>query len=391
MSEQKTPEQIADELRAGIEKKHSELLDRANDAVTKAEQAGEISANAEKATADALKGINEMREQLAQIEQKMARRPGQDEDEVKSYGAQIAASDKFKSFQAGGYSGSMKLQLKEITAADSGTAWNGRDNEVVGLPQRQMTIRNLLNVVPTTSGSIDYARQTTRDNAAAPVAEGASKPYSDYVWEQVNAPVRTIAHLAKITRQALDDSIQLQGEVDAEMRYGLRYAEEDQILNGDGTGNNLDGLIANATAYVAPFDPAGTETNIDLVFLAMLQAELALYPADGVVLNTADFGRVRLLKDADGNYIMGAPAGTIEPRLWGVTVISTPAMDIDKFLVGGFRLQTLYDRLAPEVLISSENADDFERNLYTMRCEERVALAVKRPAALIYGDFGNVT
>lgn len=386
----KTPEQLADELRAGLEQKQAELLDRANDAVAKAEKAGEISANAEKSTADTLKAVNEMREQLAQIEQKMARRPGQDEDAIKSFGSQVVESDKFKSFQTAGYNGSVKLQLKEITAADSGTAWAGRDNEVVGLPQRRMTIRDLLTVTPTTSGSIDYARQTTRTNAAAPVAEGAAKPYSDYVWEQVNAPVRTIAHLAKITRQALDDSIQLQGEIDAEMRYGLRYAEEDQLLNGDGTGVNIDGLIANATAYAAPFDPAGTETNIDLIFLAMLQAELALYPADGVVLNTADFGRVRLLKDADGNYIMGAPAGTIEPRLWGVPTVSTPAIAIDKFLVGGFRLQTLYDRMAPEVLISSENVDDFERNLYTMRCEERVALAVKRPAALIYGDFGNV-
>lgn len=386
----KTPEQIADELRAGIEQKHGELLDRANDAVTKAEQAGVISANAEKATADALKGINEMREQLAQIEQKMARRPGQDENAVKSFGAQVAESDKFKAFQAAGYNSSVKLQLKEITAAETGTAWSDRTSDVVGLPQRRMTIRDLLTVTPTTSGSIDYARQTTRTNAAAPVAEGAAKPYSDYAWTQENTPVRTIAHLAKITRQALDDSVQLQGEIDAEMRYGLRFAEEDQILNGDGTGVELDGLIANATAYAAPFDPAGTETIADIVFLAMLQAELALYPADGVVLNTADFGRVRLLKDSTGAYLFGGPQGTDAPRLWGAAVVSTPAITIDKFLVGGFRLQTLYDRMAPEVLISSENVDDFEKNLYTMRCEERIALAVKRPGALIYGDLGNV-
>lgn len=390
-TETKTAEQLADDLRKSIDAKHEEVTNKANDALEEAKKAGTLGAETKSVAEKALTGINELREQLAQIEQKMARRPGQDDDAVKSYGAQFVESEKFAAFKAKGFDGSVRLSLKEITAAESGTAWNGRDNEVVGIPQRQMTIRNLLNVVPTTSGSIDYARQTTRTNAAAPVAEGAAKPYSDYVWEQVNTPVRTIAHLAKITRQALDDSIQLQGEVDAEMRYGLRYAEEDQILNGDGTGVELDGLIANATAYSAPFDPAGTETAIDLVFLAMLQAELALYPADGVVLNTADFGRVRLLKDADGNYIMGPPAGTIEPRLWGVPVISTPAITIDKYLVGGFRLQTLYDRMAPEVLISSENVDDFEKNLYTMRCEERVALAVKRPGALIYGDLGNVT
>ncbi|WP_019517140.1 phage major capsid protein [Sphingomonas sp. Mn802worker] len=60
------------------------------------------------------------------------------------------------------------------------------------------------------------------------------------------------------------------------------------------------------------------------------------------------------------------------------------------FLVGAFKVAaTLYDRLKPEVLISSENADDFEKNLLTMRCEERLGLAVKRPAALIKGPFAN--
>lgn len=386
----KTPEEIAGELKLAIKTQTEEVGNKADAALAEAQKAGQIGEETKKVAGEALTSINELRESLAQIEQKMARRPGQDEDEIKSYGAQLADSDKFKSYQTGGYSGSMKLQLKEITAAETGTAWSDRTNDVVGIPQRQMTIRDLLTVVATTSGSIDYARQTTRTNAAAVVAESAAKPYSDYAWTQENTPVRTIAHLTKITRQALDDSVQLQGEVDAEMRYGLRYAEEGEILNGDGTGVHIDGLIANATAYAAPFDPAGTETAVDLVFLAMLQAELALYPADGVVLNTADFGRIRLLKDTAGAYLLGGPQGTDAPRLWGAAVVSTPAIAIDKFLVGGFRLQTLYDRMAPEVLISSENVDDFEKNLYTMRCEERIALAVKRPAALIYGDFGAV-
>jgi HK97 family phage major capsid protein len=388
---EKTPEEIAGELKLAIKTQTEEVGNKADAALAEAKKAGELSEETKRTAGEALTGINELRENLAQIEQKMARRPGQDENRVKSYGEQYVTSEKFESFKARGFDGGLRLALKEVTTANAGGIWSDRDNDVVGIPQRQMTIRNLLNVVQTTSGSIDYYRQTTRTNAAAPVAEGAVKPYSAYEWLLENAPVRTIAHLAKITRQAMDDAVQLQGEIDAEMRYGLRFAEEDQILNGDGTGESLDGLIANATAYAAPFDPPGTETAADLVFLAMLQAEIALYPPDGVVLNTSDFGRIRLLKDADGRPLMGDIQGTITPRLWGLPVVSTPAIPIDKFLVGGFRLQTLYDRMAPEVLISSENTDDFERNRYTMRCEERVALAVKRPAALIYGDFGNVT
>lgn len=388
--ETKTPAEYAAELKAAIAKQTEEVGNRADAALEEAKKAGSISAETRDKTGEALTAINALREQLAQVEQKMARRPGQDESEIKSYGAQFAESDKFQAFKTKGYDGSVRFAFKAITAAQTGTAWAGRDNEMISLPRRRLTIRDLLDVVPTTSGSIDYARQTTRTNAAAVVAEAAPKPYSAYVWTQENTPVRTIAHLAKITRQAMDDAVQLQGEVESEMRYGLFYAEEDELLNGDGTGQHIDGLIANATAYAAPFDPAGTETIVDIVFLGMLQAELALYPADGVVLNTSDWGRVRLLKDTAGAYLFGGPQGTDAPRLWGAPVVATPAIAVDKFLVGGFKQQRLYDRMAPEVLISSENVDDFEKNLYTMRCEERVALAVRKAAALIYGDLGNV-
>lgn len=391
-TETKSAEQLADELRTSIDQKFDQFSQKAADALEEARKAGTLGADTKSAVDKLGTDLGELRETLAQIEQKMARKPGEGEHDVKSFGEQLAESDKFKSFQQSGYQGSLrfKFEAKEVTTVNAGTNWAARDNEVVALPQRQMTIRNLLNVVPTTSGSVDFARQTTRTNAAAPVAESAAKPYSTYAWEQVSTPVRTIAHLAKITRQAMDDAVQLRGEVEQEMRYGLRYTEEDQLLNGDGTGQNIDGLIANATAYAAAFDPAGTETGIDLIRLGILQAELALYPVDGIVISTTDFTRIELLKDADGRYLIGDPQGNLAPRLWGRSVVATPAMAVDKFLVGAFKLQTLYDRMQPEVLISSENATDFEENLYTMRCEERIALGVKRPAALIYGDFGNV-
>jgi HK97 family phage major capsid protein len=321
-----------------------------------------------------------LREKLTMIEQKMARKGGDQATEVKSYGAQVAGSESFKAYMSeGGARGTVRFALKAITAAQAGAAWSQRDPEIVGMPKRDLTVRDLLTVVPTTSASIDYAYQTTRTNNAAVVAEGATKPSSNYIWTQANIPVRTIAHLAKVTRQALDDVTQLQGEIDQEMRYGLALAEEAELLFGDGTGQHLTGLVTAATAFASP-----------IAFAALLQAELALYATDGIVLNPGDWAHIELSKDGQGRYIWADPLSLGGKRMWGKPVVATPAMTIDKFLVGGFKAQTLYDRMAPEVLIASENVDDFEKNLYTMRCEERLALANKRPGALIYGDFGNV-
>ncbi len=336
------------------------------------------------------RAIAEVKFMMHDVEQKMARASSHAfGTPAQSYGGQFVDSPNFKSFQADSYQGKVRIELKEITAAESG-AFSARDTEVVGLARRQLRVRDLLTVVPTDSGSVDYVRQTTHINAAASVVEGALKPYSDYAWEQVNLPMRTIAHLAKITRQALDDNRQLQAEIDSEMRYGLGRAEEAQLLNGSGAGVNLTGLVTNATAYSPPFDPAGVETMIDQVGLAILQQSLTEFETDGVVMHPSDWMRIRLIKDTDGNYILGDPGADVPQVLFGRPVVTTQAMTIDKFLVGGFKRQKLYDRLSPEVLISSENDKDFEMNLFTMRCEERIGLAIRQPTALVFADFGNI-
>jgi HK97 family phage major capsid protein len=389
--ETKTAEQMAEELRKSIDKKHEDVMKKADDALVEAKKSGTLSAETKAAVDQALTGINTLREQLAQVEQKMARKPGEGGDDVKTYGGQVVDNDRFKSFVEKGCDGSLRIELKDsdrikaITAANA-AAWSMRDPLITSLPRRTMTIRDLLNVVPTTSGSVDYARQTLRTNNAAVVAEAATKPYSAYVWAQVNAPVRVIAHLAKLTRQAIEDVVQLQGEVDSEMRYGLALAEEAELLNGDGTGQHLTGLNPNATAYAAPIIIADMN-KIDVIRLAYLQAELALYPTDGTILNPADWAEIEMTKTNEGAYVFANPLQLAGPVLWGKPVVSTPAQTIKKFTAGGFKLQTLYDRMAPEVVIASENADDFETNMYTMRCEERLAQAIKKPGALIYGDF----
>lgn len=390
MSETKTTAEMAAEVKAYLEGKTEEVKRIAENALTEAQRTGAVAAETKAVADKTLTELGTLREQLAGVEQKMARRPGEGDGEIKSFGAQFVGSKAFEDFRAGGSTGKVRVELKTVTSTSSGQVFSYRDGQIDNIPQRRLVVRSLLDVVETTSASVDSTRQTTRTNNAAVVAEGAAKPYSDYAWEQFNVPMRTVAHLSKVTRQALDDATQLQNEIDSEMRYGLAYAEEAELLNGDGTGQHLNGLTTQATAFAAPITVADA-TMIDTLRLALLQAELALFPADGIVMNPSDWAHIELTKDSQGRYIWSDPTNSGTPRLWGKPVVSTQAMTIDKFLVGGFKLQRLYDRMSPEVLISSENADDFEKNLYTMRCEERIGLAVRRRQALIYGDFGNVS
>jgi len=332
---------------------------------------------------------------LFELEQKMARRPGGEPAEPETMGQQFIDSPDLKDFAA--YRTrpsrfSMEVKATVTTAADSaGAMGTPYRDATVQLPQRRLTVRGLLPTIRVTTGSVEYAQQTTRTNNADMVAELATKPESAYAWELKDLQMRVLAHWIPASRQVLDDLPQLRGLIDTELMYGLKLKEDEQLLNGSGTGQNLSGLVTNATAYSAPVTLAEPVTMIDTLGLAILQNALALYPADGIVINSADWMIMRLMKNGDGDYILGSPSVDVTKVLFGLPVVDTPAMTVDKFLVGNFQAAaTLYDRWDARIEVSTEHADFFVRNMVAILCEERLGLAVKNPLALTYGDFGRV-
>jgi HK97 family phage major capsid protein len=342
--------------------------------------------------------MEELETSNADLAQQVAARQPSGPERPKSIGQQAVESDEYKDFLANGCKGSVRINVNQaITSAGAGVSagdiiWSDREtDQIVGIPMRRMTIRQLLTQNRTISNLVEYAQMKTRTNNAAFVSEGVQKPESDYVWEQKDAPVRTLAHFVHVTRQAMDDAAMLQGEIDNELRYGLDIVEETALLTGDGVGQNLSGLVTNATAYSAAFTPS-SPNMVDTLRLALLQVFLAEYPATGIILHPTDWARIELTKDANKNYLFVNNAGLRGPTLWNQPVVDTQSMTEDDFLVGAFRAAaTIYDRMDAEVLASSEDRDNFVKNMITVRAEKRLALAIKRPAALVWGDFGNVS
>ena len=368
----------------------------------RAQKNGEL-AESTKAQVDTLLQTNaDLMARLQGAEQVLARlEAGPNGGDVQSsFGEQFVASEDFQAFASksnprGRVDMTVKAAITTLTTDADGSAGDGiAPNRLPGvnmLPQRRLTIRDLIAPGRTDTGLIQYVKETGFTNAAAPVAEGAAKPESSIKFDLVSETTKVIAHYFKASRQILSDFPQLASIINQRGMYGLKLVEENQILNGDGTGQNLSGLVANSTAYAAPFDPAGTETNIDVLRLAMLQVHLAEYAADGIVIHPSDWARVELLKDTTGRYLIGNPQGTTAPTLWGLPVVATQAMTVDKFLVGAFRMGAqVFDQWQARVEVATENDDDFIKNLVTVLVEERLALAIYRDESFVYGDFGNV-
>jgi HK97 family phage major capsid protein len=342
---------------------------------------------------------NELSARISEIEQKLAGTGPAGPARRKSLGERVVETDEVKALLAAGRGKatvSLKAIISSLTTDANGSAGDlivpDRRAGIIPLPDRRFTIRDLLTPGTTSSNSVQYAKETGWTNSAATVSEtaGSAKPQSEIKFDIATSSVTTIAHWVLATRQILDDVPQLRSYIDGRLLYGLGYVEETQLLMGGGTGTDLNGIYTQATAYSAPLTITGA-TAIDTLRLAILQASLAEYPPTGIVLNPIDWASIELTKTDDGAYLFANPTGTIQARLWGLPVVSTQAMTEDKFLVGAFRLGAqIFDRDDANVLISTEDSDNFRKNLVTILAEQRLALAVYVPLAFTKGDLGRV-
>ena len=394
--ENKSAADLAAEAKAAFDKRHDEVKGIAEKALAESEKGVPMAKTAKELADQAITGMNEAKSRLDEMEQKMASRQEGMQGPTTA-GEKFVNDEGFKAFASQtSPRGRHIVEVKDISslttdaAGSVGTLVQPDRAPPVQLPQRRMTIRALLASGTTSSSSIEYDKEKGFTNNAAPVAEGTLKPQSEIQYEEATATVRTIAHWMRASVQILADAPGLRSIIDNRLRYGLAYVEENQLLNGSGTGQNLSGLVTEATAYAAPFTPDGGQM-IDTIRLGMLQAALAEYPPNGIVLNPIDWAYMETMKDANGQYLIGNPRGTLSPTLWSLPVVATQAMGEDKFLVGAFDLAAqIFDRQNATVEVSTEDQDNFVKNKVTIRAEERLALAIYRPEALIYGDLGRV-
>lgn len=252
---------------------------------------------------------------------------------------------------------------------------------------RRLTIRDLLAQGRISSNSLEYVREDVFTNNADIVAEKALKPESDITFSKHTANVRTIAHWVQASRQVMDDAPMLQSYVNNRLLYGLALKEENQMLNGDGSGDNLDGINHVATAYDTSLNASG-DTPADIIAHAIFQVTESEFSASGIILNPRDWHGIALMKDKEGRYIFGGPQAFTSNIMWGLPVVPTKAQAQGTYTVGGFDMASqVWDRMDATIEVSREDRDNFVKNMLTILCEERLALAHYRPTAIIKGTF----
>lgn len=330
---------------------------------------------------------------LAEVEKALAKRADPVVEREMTLGEVIAANEEVKKIMATlGGKARFQFERKVISAVTAGAGGvlvpNQRLQMLLDLPRRRLTVRDLLLPGSTSSSVIEYVRQTALTNNAAVVAETTAKPESNLTFDLVTTAVATLAHWVKASKQILADAPMLESFINGQLEYGLKLKEEAQLLLGSGVGGNLNGIYTQATAYVEPIALGRAATRIDILRLAMLQATLNEFPPTGIVLHPSDWAAIELMQDSQLRYLFSNPQALAGPNMWGLPIVDTQAMAVDTFLVGAFRpCAQIFDRQELIALVSTEDADNFTKNMVTILLEERLGLAVYRPTAFIKGDM----
>ncbi len=210
------------------------------------------------------------------------------------------------------------------------------------------------------------------------------KPESTLITELVSEPVKTIAHWIPATRRALSDAGQLRTLIDSFLRYGLEEELEDQILTGDGVGQNFTGVMNTTGTTTQAWD-----TNL-LTTTRKARTKVRVTgraTPTGYVMHPNDWEDLDLLQDNEARYYFGGPSILGTPRLWGLPVIESEGMTEGFAICADWRLLVLWDREVANILMSDSHSDFFIRNMIAVLAELRAALGCLRPAAFVETDL----
>ena len=267
--------------------------------------------------------------------------------------------------------------------------------------RRPLTIWNLFNHERTDKDSVAWYTEGAFDGSAAMTAEAGA-----FSQIHVNDPVRHSTELKKVTSiwkqsdEILSDAPRFVSHVNNRAGYNLDIVVEDQLVSGNGNGNNITGIL-NASGIL-------TDTSQSAYNLAFIESLLAKKTAirkatpnfnvDTLLVADEDYDTLQLLKNQSDQYVLGGPVGiiygnnvTVGDVLWkSIRIVPTPALSSGTSVLGAFKAgATVYEHVTGRRFDVGYDGTDFSHGLVSFRAYQRFALAVEYPTAFCKFTVGS--
>jgi len=262
-------------------------------------------------------------------------------------------------------------------------------------PSRSIHIRSLIPNGSTDAQTIRFPKESGYNDGAAATAQGSTLGQSDFDITATSVNLEKIGTYMRITEEMLNDTPQLSSYLSARVPGKVLSVEDNEILNGDGSSPNLDGLFTDGTAFVttsggAFYQSVESANEYDVLVAALNQLALANYSADTILLNPTDLHKIILLKSTANEYLRQQVFSGVQPTIMGIPVTVNTAVTAGKFLVGNLAQATqLWIRENLAVSFSREDSTNFRDGFVTVKAQERVALTNYLPNAIVQGTFST--
>lgn len=341
------------------------------------------------------------KERLDNIEKKVGRLDGQRNRE-KSFSDQIAKAIKDNeedlAAMAAGRKNNVSIQTKAtMTTGNNYTGEVIEADRLSGVyfdPDRPSHVRQFIPQVTTDSDTVRYVQETSYTDNTAPTAEGNLKPESEFELTAKDAPVRTIANTLRLSKQMLDDTSFITSYINQRAPKKLLIEEDNQVLYGDGVGENLEGISQVAQSYSEILTSSNIDYITDVIANAIAQCatQNGEYSANLTLINPIDWWNIVITKDNDGSYVFpeGVRQGNAPMVIGGVRIAPNTAVTSGDFFVGDFMMgATMAMREGINLRFFEQDRDNVPKNLVTVRIEERLALPIHNPNAFVHDRFGT--
>jgi HK97 family phage major capsid protein len=263
---------------------------------------------------------------------------------------------------------------------------------LVSLPFRPLALRDIVTVIRASSPIMNYPKVTGYTNSAVEVAEATStsdgtKPESALALALGTAVASTVAHFMPVTRQALADAPQLRELIDAFLLNGLQQRLETQMINGNGTPPNLQGIHGTSGLSTQAF----VTDNLTTLRKAKTKAQITpiFVNPSAYVMNPVDAEGLDLATDNEARFYMGGPASSSNGRLWNLPVIISHAVPAGTVYTGDFSTVVLADLMEAQMYFLDQHSDWAVKNIVALLAELRVLFFLLRPAAIIEITLGS--
>ena len=244
-------------------------------------------------------------------------------------------------------------------------------------------VRDLFAAETISGNALTYYVIGALEGAVGTTSEGQTKARIHVPYTPKTVALTKIAAYLKESDELLSDAAFLESAIRGRGVYEFQRAVENYLVG-------------------ALLDTSGIQSGgASITFDNILEAKQDIfgdtgYAPDTLLINPAD--TVGLLKARDGasgtsgQYLLGGPAygpygnGAYNTgiRIWGLNVVESAGVPEGECVVGAFKIGASVVGKSNEGLrveVSNSDQDDFIKNIITVRIEERLALAVRIPAA----------